>query len=118
MALTLDGQVLDAAPLPATAVRGQAEPTDAPASSHSGAQDVVGVQVVTTLEAVTKTPLLTSQFMHTIGLICIFDWIYMHFMHLCWVPSHVQLCLCSGIHKHITIWKQMVLLLSGVLTWL
>ncbi len=51
--LTLNGQTLDGPSLPAAAVRREAEATDAPASSHSGAQDVVGVKVVSTL---LKTP--------------------------------------------------------------
>ncbi len=51
--LTLNGQTLDGPSLPAAAVRREAEATDAPASSHSGAQDVIGVKVVSTL---LKTP--------------------------------------------------------------
>lgn len=47
--LTLDGHALDAASLPTAAVRREAETTDAPAGSHSGAQNVVGVKVVSTL---------------------------------------------------------------------
>lgn len=47
--LTLNGQTLDAASLPTAAVRREAETTDAPASSHSRAQNVVGVKVVSAL---------------------------------------------------------------------
>lgn len=47
--LTLNRQALDAPSLSTAAVRREAETTDAPASSHSGAQNVVGVKVVSAL---------------------------------------------------------------------
>lgn len=47
---TFDGELLHSTPLSSAAVGGQAEAADAAACSDSGAQDVVGVEVITTLK--------------------------------------------------------------------
>lgn len=49
---SLDRQTLDTASLSTAAMRGEAETADAPAGSYSGAQNVVGVKVVSALEVV------------------------------------------------------------------
>lgn len=47
--ITFHGELLDGAPLSSAAVRGKAEPADAPASSDTGTQHVIGIQVITSL---------------------------------------------------------------------
>lgn len=47
---TFDGQLLHSTPLSSAAVGWQAEAADAAACSDAGAQDVVGVEIVTTLK--------------------------------------------------------------------
>lgn len=46
---TFHRELLDRPPLSSTAVRGKAEPTDASASSDTGTQHVIGIQVITSL---------------------------------------------------------------------
>lgn len=48
-ALTFDGELLHTASFPSAAVWWQAEAADAAACADAGAQDIVGVQVITTL---------------------------------------------------------------------